>query len=99
MPIQAILWDVDGTLLDFSAAEKAAIQTLFLAFGLGPCSDESVARYAAINDAYWKRLERGEITKREVLLDRFREFFGELGLDPALAEPFNARYQVFDLLP
>ena len=29
MAVKAILWDVDGTLLDFAAAEKAAIQKLF----------------------------------------------------------------------
>ena len=29
-----LLWDVDGTLLDFLAAEKAAIQSLFKSFGL-----------------------------------------------------------------
>ena len=92
--VKVILWDVDGTLLDFSAAEKAAIQKLFGAFGLGACTDEMVARYAAINDGYWKRLERGEITKAEVLAGRFREFFSELGIDTTLAEPFNARYQV-----
>ena len=94
MTIRAILWDVDGTLLDFSGAEKAAIKTLFAEFGLGECTDEMVARYAAINDGYWKKLERGEITKAEVLVGRFREFFSELGIDTALAEPFNARYQV-----
>ena len=75
MTIRAILWDVDGTLLDFSAAEKAAIQKLFGEFGLGECMDGMVARYSAINDAYWKRLERGEITKAEVLVGRYRDFF------------------------
>ena len=94
MAIRAILWDVDGTLLDFLAAEKAAVQRLFGEFGLGPCTDGMVARYSAINDAYWKRLERGEIPKQEVLLGRFRDFFSELGIDPGLSEPFNARYQL-----
>ena len=57
--VKAILWDVDGTLLDFAAAEKAAIQKLFAEFCLGPCSDGMVARYSAISTGYWKRLERG----------------------------------------
>ena len=92
--VKAILWDVDGTLLDFLAAEKAAIQRLFEEFGLGACTDAMVARYSSINDGYWKRLEWGEITKQQVLIGRFREFFSELGLDPDLAEPFNARYQL-----
>ena len=94
MAVKAILWDVDGTLLDFAAAEKAAIQKLFGEFGLGECTDGMVARYSAINDAYWKRLERGEITKAEVLVGRYRDFFSEIGVDPSLAETFNARYQI-----
>ena len=91
--VKAILWDVDGTLLDFLAAEKTAVRRLFREFGLGECTDEMVARYSAINDSYWKRLERGEITKQQVLIGRYREFFAEVGVDPSLAEPFNARYQ------
>ena len=94
MAIRAILWDVDGTLLDFLAAEKAAVQRLFGEFGLGPCTDGMVARYSTINDGYWKRLERGEITKQEVLTGRFREFFTELGLEADLAEAFNAKFQL-----
>jgi len=94
MAVKAILWDVDGTLLDFSAAEKAAVQKLFFEFGLGECTDGMVARYSAINDAYWKRLERSEITKAEVLVGRYRDFFSEIGVDPSLAETFNARYQI-----
>ena len=88
MAIRAILWDVDGTLLDFLASEKAAVQRLFGEFGLGPCTDGMVARYSAINDAYWKRLERSEITKAEVLVGRYRDFFSELGIDPACEDSF-----------
>lgn len=44
--ITTILWDVDGTLLDFLAAEKAAIRTLFAEFGFGECTDEAIARYS-----------------------------------------------------
>lgn len=94
MAIQAILWDVDGTLLDFLEAEKTAVKKLFIEFGLGECTDDMVTRYSAINDAYWKRLERGEITKAEVLVGRYRAFFSEIGVDPDLAESFNARYQI-----
>ena len=35
--ITTILWDVDATLLDFLAAEKAAIKKLFQEFDLGEC--------------------------------------------------------------
>lgn len=92
--IKTILWDVDGTLLDFLAAEKAAIRACFAQFGLGDCPEERIARYSAINQRYWRRLENGEITKPQVLVGRFEEFFAQEGIDPALAVPFNEAYQV-----
>ena len=79
--INTILWDVDGTLLDFKAAEYAAIKSLFKVFKLGECTDRMVARYSVINDSFWKRLERNEISKRQVLVGRFEQFFGEYGID------------------
>lgn len=91
--IHTILWDVDGTLLDFLAAEKAAIRGCFTHFGLGECSDGQISRYSAINQSYWRRLERGEITKQQVLVGRFEEFFAAEGYDTALAAPFNDLYQ------
>ena len=60
--ITTILWDVDGTLLDFLAAEKAAIRTLFAEFGFGECTDEAIARYSKINRRYWEKLENGELS-------------------------------------
>ena len=91
--ITAILWDVDGTLLNFHAAEYATIRNLFEEFHLGTCTDEMIHRYSVINDSFWKQLERNEITKKEVLIGRFVQFFSEMGIDPSLAETFNDRYQ------
>ena len=90
--IEAILWDVDGTLLDFLAAEKAAIRAVFESMGLGYCTDEQIARYSVINKKYWKRMEDGEITKAEVLSGRFEEFFAGEGI-VADVDEFNVRYQ------
>ncbi len=91
---EVILWDVDGTLLDFLAAEKAAINSLFLEFGLGTCSNEMLRRYSKINRKYWNKLELGEMTKPQILVGRFKEFFTLEGIDPSLGEQFNAAYQV-----
>ena len=74
---KVIFSDIDGTLLNFAEAEKAAIRTCFGMFELGECTDEMLADYSEINRNYWKRLERGEISKKEVLEGRFREFFAK----------------------
>ena len=94
MNFDVLLWDVDGTLLDFLAAEKAAMKSLFAELGLGECSDAMVARYSEINKRYWEALERGEMTKPQILVGRFAEFFRGEGMEPALAAPFNERYQL-----
>lgn len=92
--IKVILWDIDGTLLNFLEAERAAIRTCFDIFGLGECTDEMIRRYSVINRKYWERLERGEITKPEVLVGRFREFFETEGIQTDCAVAFNEEYQV-----
>lgn len=92
--VSSILWDVDGTLLDFDAAERAAIRSLFAEFSLGECTDAMLARYSAINIDFWQRLERGEFTKSQILVRRFEQFFGECGIDPRIAPAFNEKYQV-----
>lgn len=92
--IEVILWDVDATLLDFHAAEKAAILHLFQQFHLGECTDEMLQRYSVINRGYWERLEKGELTRDQVLVGRFQEFFEKEGLDVSVAPAFNEAYQL-----
>lgn len=91
--IKAILWDIDGTLLDFHKAEKHGIRTCFEKFGLGECTDEMLARYSKINRKWWQRLERNECTKSEVLEGRFLEFFQAEGLPTDCVPLFNDAYQ------
>lgn len=92
--IKVVLWDIDGTLLNFKAAEKAAIRKCFEKHGLGECTDEMLAQYSEINHGYWQRLERGEVSKPEVLVGRFSDFFAQQGLDVSVAAAFNEDYQV-----
>lgn len=89
-----ILWDIDGTVLDFLASEAYAIRFLFKKYGIGECSDEQLKMYSGINAKYWQKLERNELTKPEILVGRFREFFEIIGADIRLAESFNEDYQV-----
>lgn len=91
--IRVILWDIDGTLLNFKEAEKHALRKCFDLFGLGDCPDEMLARYSAVNAQYWRRLERGELTREDVLHGRFFQFFREEGLECRDVPAFNAQYQ------
>ena len=91
--IRVILWDIDGTLLDFAAAEREAIRGCFATFGLGECTDEMLARYSVINRQHWEKLERKELTKPRVLIGRFEVFFAEEGLVADCAA-FNDEYQI-----
>ncbi|MBP3476606.1 MAG: YjjG family noncanonical pyrimidine nucleotidase [Lachnospiraceae bacterium] len=87
-----ILWDLDQTILDFDKSMDYALRTSFEKLGL-TITDEIVARYAAINDSYWKRLELGEVTKEEVLIGRFRTLFEELKITQYQAEDIAGIYQ------
>lgn len=92
--IKTLLWDIDGTLLNFEKAEKYAIGKCFEIFGIGECTDEMISEYSKINKSYWERLERGEITKPQVLRGRFEEFFKSENIDFNRIDDFNGEYQV-----
>lgn len=89
-----LLWDIDGTVLDFLASEAYAIRTLFKKYNIGECSDEMLKLYSEINSKYWQMLERNELTKAEILVGRFCEFFEKIGVDVTIAEKFNLDYQL-----
>lgn len=87
-----ILWDVDGTLLDFLYSQRYALTKCFRTIGR-EISDEIVQRYSQINDSFWKRLEKGEITREELLPGRFAVLFEELGIKDVDIGAFRREYQ------
>lgn len=89
---EIILWDVDQTLLDFTKSEDYALRYSFEQFGR-KIDTETVLLYSGINEAYWKRLEKGEISKERVLKGRFETLFAELSLTEISVEAFAAVYQ------
>lgn len=91
--IQAILWDVDGTLLDFKKSEMYGVRACLEEIGIYECDDARMLRYEQINRSYWEALERGELTKQEVLIGRFQTFFEQEGLYCPDVEAFNDSYQ------
>lgn len=89
-----LLWDIDGTVLDFLKSESYAIRFLFKKYKLGNISDEMLKMYSQINVKYWQKLEKGELTKSEILIGRFKEFFSLIGVDTSICKKFNEDYQV-----
>ena len=78
--IEYLFLDLDDTILDFGAAEHAAIKATFREMGLEP-TDELLGRYIEINRSCWRRLELGELQRDEVLTKRFELLYGELGFN------------------
>ena len=89
-----LLWDIDGTILNFELAERAAIRSLFERFKLGDCSDEMLMYYSQINKRYWQLMESGKIKKDKMLVERFVEFFSYKGINVDIAAEFNKEYQI-----
>lgn len=93
MAFKVVLWDIDGTLLNFNLPENVAVKKCFELFNLGPCTDAMVEQYSTINKKYWKMLEDGLMSKPDILVGRFREFLEVQGLDSSIASQFNIEYQ------
>ena len=91
---KVVLWDIDGTLLDFEKAEEAGIRGCFAHYNLGECTDEMLEKYKVINRGYWQAMERGEIEKPVLLVKRFEDFLNAYGLDSSVAAGFNELYQI-----
>ncbi len=90
--ITTLLWDVDGTLLDFLAAEKYGMVKCCREIGV-EMDDEMLSAYSAINRKWWERLERGEVTQKEVFSGRLKELFALYGIQYTDYDTFNCRYQ------
>ena len=86
-----ILWDVDQTLLDFKKSESYAIRFCFRKFGK-EARDETVSAYSSINENFWKQIEKGQINKKEALVERFRTLFRQIGEEDIEAEAFQKEY-------
>ena len=87
-----ILWDVDQTLLDFEKSQSYALQYSLEQFGI-EMKEQTLALYQSINDVYWKRLERGEVSRQELLTGRFRTLFEQLSLSSIPVKEFADMYQ------
>lgn len=73
-----LLFDLDDTLLDFSAAEDFALHRLFEEEGL-ILTKEIEETYRQINSSLWRKFEEGAITRDEVTSTRFAKLFSLYG--------------------
>ncbi|MBO4980165.1 MAG: YjjG family noncanonical pyrimidine nucleotidase [Clostridia bacterium] len=79
MKYKTLLFDADGTLLDFERAEYEALSDVLAEFGI-PDTKESHCIYSAANDEQWKLLERGLVTRSELRINRFVNFMNKVGV-------------------
>ena len=83
--IHTVFLDLDETLLDFRRGERAALAAALTQLGIPP-APETLERYSTINAQQWQLLERGLLTREEILVRRFDLLFGELGVERSSAE-------------
>ncbi len=89
--IQAVLLDIDDTLLDFGQAARLSIQEGFARLGF-PFTEKVMAVFTQVNDELWQRLERGELTREGIYHVRWTQIFQRLGLSfdgPAFDRAFR----------
>lgn len=70
-----LLFDNDGTIMDFDKAETIAFEQTYkkMNFDL-EYSEELLISYSKCNLRWWKKLELGECSKDELVIARFEEF-------------------------
>ncbi len=88
-----VLLDADRTLLDFERSEREALRRVLKKWGL-PQDDPVYGDYSKINDALWAAFARGEIDQDFLVVERFRRFLKEMGLDRDAARCNELHLQV-----
>ncbi|MFA9378077.1 MAG: YjjG family noncanonical pyrimidine nucleotidase [Lachnotalea sp.] len=75
-----ILFDADGTLLDFNAAQRDALEKVFEMHQY-ILDDKVKELYNEINHELWREYENGIISRDEVIYSRFGKLFHTLGIN------------------
>ena len=78
--VEFLFLDLDDTILDFKKAERDALQLSLREFDIEP-TEAVCSRYSQINQWHWEALERGELTRAQVMVGRFETLFRELGVE------------------
>ena len=82
---QYLLFDADNTLFDFDAANHNAFAQTCQYCGL-TYSEELYEFYESFNRPLWHQLDKGEVTKEFLVVERFRRFLAAMNVDADPAE-------------
>lgn len=91
MHVTTILTDIDNTLLDFTAGALNTIREGFAEFGL-PYTPDVGEAFFRVNNALWRRIETGALTKQELYRIRWDMIFADRGIaadGPAFEKRFR----------
>jgi putative hydrolase of the HAD superfamily len=91
MKYDIILFDADETLFDFKKSEREAFKAAILDFKIPYDEVVHLNTYQKINTEIWKELELGQITQKELKVERFRRLAKQLEANFE-AEVFAANY-------
>ncbi|MCX4577735.1 HAD family hydrolase [Streptomyces sp. NBC_01571] len=93
MSIDAVVWDIDDTIFDYTAADRAGMRNHLAAEGLlGDASvEQALARWREVTDAQWARFSAGETDWQGQRRERVRVFLGE-SLSDTEADAWFDRY-------
>ncbi|WP_309095159.1 HAD family hydrolase [Streptomyces sp.] len=94
MSIQAVVWDVDDTLFDYTTADRLGMRAHLTAEGLlddRETVEQALARWREVTDRHWARFAAGEVTWEAQCRDRVRAFT-DRDLTDAEADAWYRRY-------
>ena len=76
-----LLLDLDNTFFDYDSGEVQAFEETMRHFAFDASFYE---RYKVINKGYWDMLERGEVTKEKLRVQRFADLLSEMAPNSAV---------------
>jgi 2-haloacid dehalogenase len=96
MQYKLFLFDLDDTLLDFSASEVLSFIHTTDSLGINLSHEVLFQTYKTENRALWALFEEGKTTKDHLKVERFRRTFSALGVE---ADPEAASQRYLEALP
>lgn len=91
--IKVVFIDVDNTLLDFDKSAKLSMQAGFEDLGLH-FEDFMFDRFRTINLDMWREMEKGNLTKEELIRTRWQNVFDDLGI-VANGVEFEEKFRIY----